>query len=157
MDKFIHVKFDNKAGKVVKISTHKGKMRDYLIQPRMSLELSFVEKAAFTMVPVLFHVSDLQGHPLLVNGDAETYRVTPSESKERLVNATITSPCEYSVPLLSVPPTPRLRPPLHIVLLPLLTFTSRSFPAFLFLLSSRPLLLLFVFMLALFKIYFFQE
>lgn len=93
-DRYIKVRFDNKAGANVRITPNKGgaKEQGYTIKPHMSLELSFVAKGTSPNVPVTFRAQDEQSSDaLLINSSEEPFAVNPSDSSTQMTVATVTS------------------------------------------------------------------
>ena len=93
-DRYIKVRFDNKAGANVRITPNKGgaKEQGYTIKPHMSLELSFVAKGTSANVPVTFRAQDEQSSDaLLINSSEEPFAVNPSDSSTQMTVATVTS------------------------------------------------------------------
>lgn len=93
-NRYIKVRFDNKAGTNVRITPSKGGAKDqgYSIKPHMSLELSFVAKGTSANVPVTFRAQDeLSGDSLLINTSEEPFAVSPSDSSTHMNVATVTS------------------------------------------------------------------
>ena len=93
-NRYIKVRFDNKAGTNVRITPSKGGAKDqgYSIKPHMSLELSFVAKGTSANVPVTFRAQDeLSGDSLLINTSEEPLAVSPSDSSTHMTVATVTS------------------------------------------------------------------
>ena len=98
-NRYIKVRFDNKAGTNVRITPSKGGAKDqgYSIKPHMSLELSFVAKGASANVPVTFRAQDeLSGDSLLINTSEEPFAVSPSDSSTHMTVATVTSSGMFS-------------------------------------------------------------
>ena len=93
-NRYIKVRFDNKAGTNVRITPIKetAKHYGYSIKPHMSLELSFVAKEASSNIPVIFRAEDeLSGDLLLINSSEEPLIVSPSDSNSHVTIATVTS------------------------------------------------------------------
>ncbi|KAK3751286.1 hypothetical protein QZH41_012191, partial [Actinostola sp. cb2023] len=93
-DRFIKVRFDNRAGIPIRIVPSKGdnKNQGYTIQPHMNLQLSYVEKGPFNDIPVTFLAQNAASNErLYINGRIGTLRVIPSTSKTAVTEAIVAS------------------------------------------------------------------
>ena len=98
-DRYIKAKFDNRAGTQIKIIPSKGqkKSEGYIVEPHMTLDLSFIEKGVFNNIPVTFRVVDPKtgtGKDLMLNGERKPFTVHPSVNKDKFQLATVTA-CKY--------------------------------------------------------------
>ncbi|XP_031555970.1 uncharacterized protein LOC116292758 [Actinia tenebrosa] len=93
-NRFIKVKFFNRAGVPIKIIPSKGDNKDqgYTIQPHMNLQLSYLEKGPFNNVPVTFlALNPATNERLFINGRSGVLRTLPIPSKTAVTEAVISS------------------------------------------------------------------
>ena len=104
-DRFIKVKFDNKAGLAVEVTPIRGikKTKGYTVEPHMALDLTFVEKGPMNNIPVTFLASSPSSHQkLAINGKSNTLVVSPTSSKDTVVTGVITaSQCKFNLLVIS--------------------------------------------------------
>ena len=98
-DRYIKAKFDNKAGTAIKILPSKGEKKNegYIVEPHMTMDLSYIEKGVFNNIPVTFRVVDPKtgnGRDLLLNGEPKPFTVHPSVNKDKIKLAVVTA-CKY--------------------------------------------------------------
>lgn len=101
-DRFIKVRFDNRAGIPVNIIPSKGdnKKQGYTIQPHMNLQLSYVEKGPFNTIPVTFMAQNpTNGEHLYINGRQGNLRVMPSASNNAVIEAIVSASCKWMLAL----------------------------------------------------------
>ena len=98
-NRFVKVRFDNKAGTQVKVIPSKGQNKNegYTVQPHMTLDLNFEEKGQQNDIPIQFRVENpwAPGDKLLVNGQQGLVTVVPSPNKDDIKLVTITAACEF--------------------------------------------------------------
>nr|XP_058946642.1 uncharacterized protein LOC131774603 [Pocillopora verrucosa] len=94
-NRFVKVRFDNKAGTQVKVIPSKGQNKNegYTVQPHMTLDLNFEEKGQQNDIPIQFRVENpwAPGDKLLVNGQQGLVTVVPSPNKDDIKLVTITA------------------------------------------------------------------
>lgn len=98
-NRFVKVRFDNKAGTQVKVIPSKGQNKNegYTVQPHMTLDLNFEEKGQQNDIPIQFRIENpwAPGDKLLVNGQQGLVTVVPSPNKDDIKLVTITGACEF--------------------------------------------------------------
>ena len=107
-NRFVKVRFDNKAGTQVKVIPNKGQNKNegYTVEPHMTLDLNFEEKGQQNDIPIRFRVSNpsAPGGTLLMNEKKGPVVVVPSANKDEIKLVTITAACEYLLFAVVAPP-----------------------------------------------------